>query len=402
MLRWLVRMAKDRQLFTARQYEFSSEKLTECGKMVGGWTKQVRHAPREAAMKRHKHLFDEVCSWENVLAASRAALRGKRRGHAAARFFAEQEKEVVALVEELRGGTYRHGAYHYFTIHEPKERLVAAAPFRDRVVHHAVVRVLEPIFEGRFIEDSFACRRGKGTHAAMRRAAEFAQRFPWALKCDVQRYFPSIDHGLLLGLLRRVVGDARLLGLIEEIVGSHRDAVEQTWGADLLEVTLRPRGLPIGNLTSQFFANIYLNQLDHFVKHTLRVRGYVRYVDDFILFGHNRAELRAWGAEVRAYLAGLHLRIHPDKCRLGPTRFGVDFAGFVVFADGRRRVRAANVRRFRRRLRRMLWEARTGQRPVREIGVRVRAWVAHAAHAQSWRLRRAVLSGSGGGRARGT
>jgi len=344
-------------------------------------------------MKRHKHLFEQVCSWDNVLAASREALRGKRRGAAAARFFLEWEKEVVALVEELRTGSYRHGPYHYFTIHEPKERLVAAAPFRDRVVHHALVRVLEPIFEGRFIEDSFACRKGKGTHAAMRRAAEFAQRFPYALKCDVQRYFPSIDHGMLRGLLARVVGDARVLALIDEILGSHHDHVRQEWGADLWAVEAHPCGLPIGNLTSQFFANIYLNQLDHFVKHTLRVKGYVRYVDDFILYGRSREELRCWGAQIREHLAGLRLRIHPDKYRLGPTRLGVDFAGFVVFADGRRRVRAANVRRFHRRLRGMLHEVRRGRRSLREVGVCVRAWVAHAAHAQSWRLRRAVLSG---------
>jgi hypothetical protein len=161
----------------------------------------------------------------------------------------------------------------------------------------------------------------------------------------------------------------------------------------LFAVEERRHGLPIGNLTSQFFANVFLNDLDHFVKHTLRVRGYVRYVDDFLLFGQSREELRRWGAQIREHLAGLGLRIHPDKYRLGPTRLGVDFAGFVVFADGRRRVRAANVRRFRRRLRGMLHEARQGRRSLREVGVCVRAWVAHATHAQSWRLRRAVLAG---------
>ena len=124
---------------------------------------------------------------------------GKRNGAPGFRFWTELENEIFALHDELWAGTYRHGGYTYFTIHEPKERLVAAAPFRDRVVHHAIVRVIEPIFERRFIEDSFACRRGKGTHAAMRRAAQFARRFPYALKCDVRKYFPSIDHDVLLG-----------------------------------------------------------------------------------------------------------------------------------------------------------------------------------------------------------
>jgi hypothetical protein len=137
---------------------------------------------------------------------------------------------------------------------------------------------------------------------------------------------------MLRGLLARVIGDARVLALIDEILGSHHDGARQVWGGELFAVEEHRRGLPIGNLTSQFFANIYLNALDHFVKHTLRVRGYVRYVDDFILFGRSREDLRRWGAAIREQLAGLRLQIHPDKYRLGPTRLGVDFAGFVVFA----------------------------------------------------------------------
>ncbi len=344
-------------------------------------------------MKRHKHLFEQFCTLENLFAASREALRGKRCKPGVARYFAEQEKEVVALAEALRAGSYRHGPYRYFTIHEPKERIVAAAPFRDRVLHHAIVRIIEPFFEGRFIDDSFACRKGKGTHAALRRAADFARRYRYALKCDVTKYFPSIDHLMLLRLLRRVVGDEGLMRVIEEVLGSHRDGIEREWaGDDLLSVTLRPRGLPIGNLTSQFFANVYLNEVDQFVKHTLRVRGYVRYVDDFILFGDDRGRLRECGSAVREKLAELRLRINPDKYRLLPTRLGVDFVGFVSFSDGRRKVRATNVRAFQVRLRRQLWRARRGRVPLAKVGESVRSWVAHAAHAQSWRLRRDVFS----------
>ena len=344
-------------------------------------------------MKRHKHLFEEFCSLENLFAASREALKGKRCKPGVARYFAEQEKEVVALAEELREGTYRHGAYRYFTIHEPKERVVAAAPFRDRVLHHAIVRVIEPIFERRFIEDSFACRRGKGTHAALHRAADFARRYRYALKCDVTKYFPSIDHLVLLRLVRRAVGDERLMSVIEEVIGSHQDGVEREWaGDDLMAVTLRLRGLPIGNLTSQFFANVYLNELDQFVKHGLRVRGYVRYVDDFILFDDDRGRLRECGDAIRAKLEELRLRINPDKYRLLPCRLGVDFVGFVCFADGRRRVRTANARGFQRRLRRKLWLARNGGMPLAKVSESVRSWVGHAAHAQSWGLRREIFS----------
>jgi RNA-directed DNA polymerase len=346
-------------------------------------------------MHRHHHLFERICTLENLIAAAKSALRGRRMRRPGSEFLADFEKEVVSLHEQLSTGSYRHGGYHYFTIHEPKERVVAAAPFRDRVVHHAIVRVIEPIFERRFIEDSYACRRGKGTHAAMRRAAEFARRWPYALKCDVRKYFPSIDHEVLLVLLRRVIGDERLMDLIEHILASHEDGQRQVWppGGDLFDVRIVKRGLPIGNLTSQFFANVYLNPLDHFVKHDQRVQGYVRYMDDFLLFGDDRAVLRRQGEEVRWKLAELRLRIHPDKYRLVLTASGVDFAGYVVFSTGRIRVRSSSVRRFDRRYKRLLWDLRQRRTPAARVTQSVRAWGAHVQHAQSYGLRRSVLTG---------
>ena len=149
--------------------------------------------------------------------------------------------------------------------------------------------------------------------------------------------------------------------------------------------------LPIGNLTSQFFANVYLNPVDQFIKHALRVKGYVRYMDDFILFGDDRRALREFGRRVKESLAGLRLRMHPDKYRVMPTSKGVDFAGYVFFADGRVRVRSASVKRFDRRYRRMRWEVKRRMRESADLTMRVRAWVAHARHAQSYGLRRAVL-----------
>jgi hypothetical protein len=190
----------------------------------------------------------------------------------------------------------------------------------------------------------------------------------------VRKYFPSIDHEVLTGLLARVIADDRLMGLIAHILGSHAD------------------GLPIGNLTSQFFANVYLNPLDHFVKHELRVKGYVRYMDDFLLFGGDRARLRRQGREVRAKLAELRLEMHPDKYRLVPTACGVDFAGYVVRADGRVRIRSSSVRRFERRYKKMLWDVRQRRTKAARVTQSVRAWVAHAEHAQSCGLRRAVLA----------
>jgi hypothetical protein len=342
---------------------------------------------------RLKNLFEHVCSMGNLRPAAKEALRGKRSRPPGAMFFMELEKELPALHEELCDGTYTHGGYHYFWIHDPKDRLVAAAPFRDRVVHHAIVRVIEPIFEKRFIEDSYACRVGKGTHAAMRRALHFARGHKYALKCDVTKYFPSIDHEVLMGLVGRVIGDRRLLDLLAGVLDSHADAVIQEWpeGAGLFEYKTRRTGLPIGNLTSQFLANVYLNPLDHFVKHELRVRGYVRYMDDFLLFGDERAALREHGNRIRDKLAELHLRMHPDKYRLMPTDTGVDFAGFVVFADGRVRVRSSSVRRFDRRYRHLLWEVNHKLRVPADLTPRVQAWGAHVRHAQSYGLRSDVL-----------
>ncbi len=344
--------------------------------------------------KTHKHLFEQIVSLPNLFGAARDALRGKRSRSPAASFFADLEGEVVTLRDELESETYQHGAYHYFTIHEPKERMVAAAPFRDRVVHHAIVRVLTPIFEPRFISDSFACRKGKGTHAALERAAEFTRQYRYALKCDVRKYFPSVDHEVLQQRLARVIADDRALDLIGRVLASHRDGTAQEWGgADLFSVAERPRGLPIGNLTSQFLANVYLDPLDHFVKEELRVKGYVRYVDDFLLFHDERAVLRDWGNRVREKLAELRLEIHPDKYRLQPTRCGVDFVGFVCFANGRRRIRSTNVRRFTLKFRAQQREVMDGKLAPSDLTQSVRAWIAHAAHAQSWGLRTALLSG---------
>jgi retron-type reverse transcriptase len=344
-------------------------------------------------VKRHKHLWEKVASPENLLEAAGDALRGKRGKRAGAAFFQVWEKEVVRLARELDEVSYRPGEYHYFTIHEPKERVVAAAPFRDRVVHHALVRVLEPIFEPRFIEDSYACRPGRGTHAGMRRALHFAQRFPYALKCDIRRYFPSIDQGLLRDKIARVVGDRRVLELVDRILESHVERVAREWpaGGDLFDVVEHRKGLPIGNLTSQFFANIYLDAFDHFVKQELRVKGYVRYVDDFLLYARSRSEARAWGRACREFLAAEGLEIHPDKYRLIPTGDGVDFCGYVVHADGRVKVRSSNARRFRQRYLRMRKEMKDGLLEPAELTAAVRAWAAHAAHAQSWGLRKAVL-----------
>ena len=343
--------------------------------------------------KRHKHLFEQVVSLENLFAAAHKAMRGKRGKVPVAHCFAELEKAVVGVRNDLITGTWQPGEYFYFTITDPKEREVAAAPFRDRIVHHALVRVLEPIFDRRFIADSYACRPGKGTHAGLARAQQFTKRYRYCLKCDIQRYFPNIDHALLRLQIERALGDRRVLEVIDRILSSHIDSTVQEWPdtGDLFSVIERRRGLPIGNLTSQFFANIYLHPLDLFVKHELRVTGYLRYVDDFLLFVDDRSLLKAQGQRVRDYVQSLRLRIHPDKFRLTATEHGIDFVGFVLSPDGRIRLRHANVRRFVRRFKRQAWSVRTGRMELTDLRQRTRSWIAHAGHAQTYRLRRDIF-----------
>jgi retron-type reverse transcriptase len=200
-----------------------------------------------------------------------------------ARFFFRLEPELVRLQEELTSMTYRPGPYRTFTIYEGKARQISAAPFRDRVVHHALTGILEPIFERSFIHDSYACRKGKGTHAAVDRCQQLARRHAYVLKADVRRFFPSIDHVILKNQIARRIKDPRVLWLVNTIVDhSNPQLPAIMWfpGDDLFTPIERRRGLPLGNQTSQFFANVYLDALDHFVTDRLRF-SYVRYVDAF-------------------------------------------------------------------------------------------------------------------------
>ncbi|MGB8648719.1 MAG: hypothetical protein WCF84_26010 [Anaerolineae bacterium] len=213
-------------------------------------------------MKRHKHLYSLITEFENLHHAYKRAARGKRRNPSVATFEFDLEKNLLDLRRELETETYRPGSYHNFWIYDPKPRLISAAPFRDRVVHHALCQVVEPLFERRFIDDSYACRVKKGTHAAIDRAQEFARRYPYVLQLDLEHFFPLMDHAVLRVELARVIGDPAVLRLADRILDSgaaiHAGAYDPPFFAgDDLFAALKPRGLPIGNLTSQFWGNVY-------------------------------------------------------------------------------------------------------------------------------------------------
>ena len=286
------------------------------------------------------------------------------------------------------------GAYRKIEIFEPKHRIVSAAPFRDRVVHHAFCAVCGPIFERGFIFDSYANRLGKGTHRAVARYEKFRNRYRHVLRCDIYRYFPAIDHEILKSDLRRRIACERTLDLADRIIdGSNpQEPVNLLFpGDDLLTPLERRRGLPIGNLTSQFFANLYLDALDHFCKEVLRAKGYLRYVDDFALFHDDREQLEEWRRRIGTFLQGRRLRLHPRKTMILSNREPAPFLGFVLLPGGYRRLPEENVRRFRNRLRGLRDRWRCGTVTQEEVVRRVRSWIAHAEHANTWRLRHSIF-----------
>lgn len=340
-------------------------------------------------MKRHGNLWERVVGFEALLHAADNARKGKRFRPAVAAFHFDQERALWKLHEELTTKTYRPGAYRSFFIHEPKKRQISAAPYRDRVVHHALTGVLEPIFERTFIADSYACRKGKGTHAAVDRCQRFARRFRYVLKADIQKFFPSLDHEICKALVARKIKDKDVLGLIGQIIdGSNpqEEVVDYFPGDDLFTPGERRRGIPIGNQTSQFFANVYLDPLDHFVKDGLRIKGYVRYVDDFLVFSDDKGFLADVLEQIRDFLVRLRLRLHPKKSVIFPVKDGIRFLGYRVFPT-HRLLPKENVRRFLHRIRGMQADYAAARIAFTEIHQRLMSWSGHARQANTYRLR---------------
>jgi RNA-directed DNA polymerase len=339
-------------------------------------------------------VYAQICSWDNLLLAYRKASKGKRGKGVAATFEHRLEDNLVSLQQELQARTYAPGQYSSFHIHEPKRRLISAAPFRDRVVHHALCNVIEPVFERSFIHDSYANRASKGTHRALDRCQQFARRHRYVLQCDLAQFFPAIDHAILRAILARKLPDPDVIWLVDRIlesgVGVLSDEYRMSWypGDDLF-ATLRPRGLPIGNLTSQFWANCYLNPFDHFVKRELHCKGYLRYVDDFLLFAGDKATLWAWRAAIVERLAQLRLTIHPGA-HPRPVTEGIPFLGFVLYPE-HRRLKRRKVVHYRRRIRMLVERHLAGELPLHRVTDSARGWANHARYGNTVGLRRAVL-----------
>lgn len=345
-------------------------------------------------MRRHGGLWQRIVAWENLLLAARKARRGKRDRAAVQRFEFDLEGHLLRLRDELEAGAYVPGEFRTHWISRPKARLISAAPYRDRVVHHALMNVLEPILDRRFHPHSYACRKGKGTHAAADRLQAMMRRHRYVLQCDIRKFFPCIDHAILKGRFRRLVKDERALWLMDLIVdhsNEQEEVVEYFPGDGLFTPGSRRRGLPIGNLTSQWFANWYLNDLDHFVTSRLAIGAYVRYCDDFLLLHDDREALRRAAALIGAKLGADRLRLHEDRLSVAPCRAGARFVGFRIWPT-HRLIRKDNIRTFRRRIRWMR-RAYAGRRiDWQDIRARLDSWVAHARQANSLCLLRRLSS----------
>lgn len=339
-------------------------------------------------------IMERVSLWSNLWEAFLNAARGKRGQAPAAEFEFNLADNLLELQTELREQTYRPGPYHSFYIHEPKRRLISAAPFRDRVVHHALCQATVPHFERNFHPHSYANRVGKGTHAALDYAQQLARRYRYALPCDVVQFFPALDHALLRRTLLKLLPDDSALWLMNCILESGRGVLAEEYSlvyfrGDNLFAVERPRGLPIGNLTSQWWANVYLTPLDQFIARELRCEAYLRYVDDFVLFGDELQQLHAWREAIVERLARLRLTLHVGSAQPRPVTGGLPFLGFQIFPVGRR-LKPRKGYAYRRKLKHLLQHGTAEQ-----ITASVQGWINHARYGHTRGLRRAVLENCG-------
>lgn len=344
-------------------------------------------------MKTYKNLYDSIYAFDNLLLAAKNAQKGKRFQENVATFNFNLEKEILQLQEELKTQTYQPRLYTTFWITDPKARMISAAPYRDRVVHHALCNITAPLFEKTFIFDSYANRTGKGTHAAIERYQHFAKQYKYVLKSDIKKFFPSIDHTLLKGVFRWKIKCPKTLWLMDTILDNSNPQEEHApyfQGDDLFTPSERRRGLPIGNLTSQWWGNMYLNSFDHFMTETLKVGAYIRYVDDFVIFDNDKARLHAINAEMTGYLSQLRLVPHPNKTQIHRVADGVPFLGFKVTPQYRV-IQKEKTKRYFRFIGKKLEMRRLKQLTPQDLENGLNAWLGHVRFGQNERLEKRVF-----------
>jgi retron-type reverse transcriptase len=288
------------------------------------------------------NLWEKLVDFENVYRAYHDAAKGKRYHNEILNFRNNFEDNLLTIIQDLNEGTYKTLSLRQFYIREPKLRLISAPSFRDRIVHHSLVQIIEPLFERRFIDETFACRRGRGTHAGVRHVFHCAQlaKRKWGryyvLKCDVTKFFPNINHDVLKQIIRRTIRDRRILLLIDTIIDSY-----STEGMDGV-------GIPIGTLTSQLMANVTLDPLDHHIKE-MGVKYYARYMDDFVILHWDKNFLRGAWENIEQFLnEKLALKLNP-KTHIFPGKHGIDYCGYRIWPT-HIKPRKSTIKRAKKRL----------------------------------------------------
>ncbi len=355
-------------------------------------------------MKTYKNLFEKVVSFENLYNAYLKARKNRNSKAEVLRFTYDLENELIKLQKELLSGDYKLGEYRHFVIFEPKKREISALPFRDRVVQHAIYNIIEPIFDKQFVYDSYACRRGKGMHAGVDRVQGFIRQIneeSYVLKCDIEKYFQSVSHEVLKKIIRRKIGDRKLLLLLDKIIDSgiglnksqrlfdYEKENQKFSVSQSSYVKFCDKGIPIGNLTSQLFANIYLNELDKFVKHKLRVRYYIRYMDDFVILHESRFYLYKIKEEIRLFLISIKLKLHTKKSEVFPVVLGIDFLGYVIYKDYRL-IRKRTIKRFLCRIKKKIKKYDLNVLSFDKLVESFNSWEAYMNHGDSCGLKKSL------------
>ncbi len=304
-------------------------------------------------MKTHNKLYKKLYSKENLISAFKKARKGKSSKSYVINFESNLIKNLNILREQLKNKNYYPSRLKKFIVRDPKTRTIHSSIFRDRIVHHAIINIIKPIYEKIFIYDSFASRKKKGSHLAVKRFEYFMNKVSsngrkiknphtnnsikgYILKADIKHYFPTMDHNVLINILRKKIKDEDLIELIRIVLHNFESKEKQ-------------KGVPLGNYTSQFFGNVYLNNLDYFVKHRLKVKYYIRYVDDFVILHKDKKVLEEFKDKIEKYLKNLRLELHPEKSEIYALRNGITFLGYRIFYHYKL-LRKRNIRYFRNKL----------------------------------------------------
>ena len=332
-------------------------------------------------MMTSKNLYPVLCSYENLKKAFKKASKNKSSLPYVGLFRKDLKKNLLELENELETFDYKPKPLKKFVIRDPKTRVIRKSYFKDRIVHHAIVNILEPIYEKVFIYDSYANRKLKGTLGALDRFDYFKRKVSknntrpcYVLKADVKQFFDSIDQDILINILRRKIKDNRVIWLVNQILKNFHD---------------KEKGMPLGNMTSQFFANVYLNELDYFVKHQLRAKYYIRYVDDFIILHEDEQILELYKEKIEKYLKNLKLELHQDKSKIFPMYKGVNFLGYRIFYY-HKLLRKRNINQFKLRLIKLEQKYKDSLIEYETLLNSVDGWLAYAKWANTYKLRKRI------------